>query len=94
MPKIDCISCGVEFESSQLGADGVCEPCNLEDCCSNCNQYDLDCTCDNDAPTDKNAFVYGFDDEDFGDEDNSHDELNDWEGDGFTDEANGLGNTE
>jgi len=82
MTKIDCISCGIEFELTELDPDGICEPCNLEDYCPKCNQHGLDCECE----YGDGAFVYGFDEDDFGDEDDPHDELDEWEGDDFGDE--------
>ena len=83
--KIECISCGMKLESEYLDGDGICEPCNLEDYCHVCNQHELDCACDDGAADD--SFVYGFGDDDFGNEDDPHDELDDWEGDDFDEDT-------
>lgn len=81
MTKIECVSCGELFDT--LDGDGICESCNLEDYCTDCNQHEIDCICDEDD--DDDDFIYGFDDDDFGDEDD-YNEEDDWEGDKWDEE--------
>lgn len=81
--RIECVCCGEMVDATELDSDGICWPCNEEDLCDACGEHEFDCRCDDDE---EGNFVYGFEDDDFGDDDDPWSEEDDWEGDDYLDD--------